>query len=53
MKIVGPPLAVRAHVLAKPTGLKPALIFTQDILPSLWDAGLHYGIDPVGLVAQS
>ena len=53
MKIVGPPSEVRAHVLAKLTGLKPAPIFTQDILPPLWDAGLRYGIDPVGLVAQS
>ena len=53
MKIAGQPSAARDHVLSKLAGLQSAPLFTQEIFPRLWDAGLHYGIDPVGLVAQS
>ena len=53
MKIVGPPSALRSAVLQRLNGLNPAPLFTEDIFPAVWDAGLHYGIDPVGLVAQS
>jgi hypothetical protein len=53
MNIVSQPSAVRSSVVSRLTGLNPAPVFTQDIFPALWDADLHYGIDPVGLVAQS
>lgn len=53
MRIVDQPSATRSSVLQRLNGLKPAPIFTQDIFPAIWDAGLHYGVDPVGMVAQS
>ncbi len=53
MKLVDPPSAPEAHVLGRLAALTPAPRFTQEMFPALWQAGLHYGIDPVGLVAQS
>jgi N-acetylmuramoyl-L-alanine amidase len=52
MKIIGPASALRttveAHLPASATSL-----FRAQILPELWDAAVLYGIDPVGIVAQS
>jgi hypothetical protein len=53
MKMVGPPSATKEHVSGELAGMSPTPLFTQHIFPALWDAGLHYCIDPVGLVAQS
>ncbi len=54
MRIIGPPAQVRDRVLANVqarTGVHPR--FINEMFPVLWDAGLRYGIDPVGVVAQS
>jgi hypothetical protein len=53
MKMVGPPSATKEHVSGELAGMGPTPLFTQHIFPAPWDAGLHYYIDPVGLVAQS
>lgn len=53
MKLISAPSADRSHVLQELNGLNPAPLFTADMFPAIWDAGLHYGVDPVGLVAQS
>lgn len=53
MRIIGPPSAdiklVRSNAVA--LGADPR--FVAAMLQPLWDAGLLYGIDPVGVVAQS
>lgn len=53
MRIIGPPSAPQATVLAALGKLNPAPLFVQDIAPALWQAGLDYTIDPVGMIAQS
>ena len=53
MEIMRAPSADKGSVLAKLSTLTVALRFTQEMFPALWDAALRYGIDPVGLVAQS
>lgn len=46
------PAVTREHVLARlPADTHPR--FATDMVPALWAAGLGYGIDPVGMVAQS
>ncbi|MGH8950151.1 MAG: glucosaminidase domain-containing protein [Acidimicrobiia bacterium] len=52
MDIIGPPSALRTTVEANlPTGASS--LFRSQMLPELWAAALLYGIDPVGMVAQS
>jgi Mannosyl-glycoprotein endo-beta-N-acetylglucosaminidase len=53
MEIMRAPSADKSCVLAKLSTLTVAPRFTQEMLPALWNAALRYGIDPVGLVAQS
>jgi N-acetylmuramoyl-L-alanine amidase len=53
MEIMRAPSANKDHVLNRLSTLTVAPRFTQEMFPALWDAALHYGIDPVGLVAQS
>lgn len=54
MRIIGPPSATLAIVTAAIQGRAGvAPLFIEDMLPVLWAAGLKYGIDPVGMVAQS
>jgi hypothetical protein len=53
MRLIGPPSATKDTVLANLAGLKPHPRFTGDMFPELWDAAEFYGIDPVGVVAQS
>ena len=53
MEIMRAPSADKGSVLAKLGTLTVAPRFTQEMFPALWDAALRYGIDPVGLVAQS
>ena len=54
MRIIGPPSASRDTVLANlvgPDGAHPR--FVSDMFGALWDAGIEYTVDPVGVVAQS
>lgn len=54
MRIIGPPSATYDKVktnLGKETQIHSR--FINDMLPELWNAGLHYTIDPVGVVAQA
>jgi N-acetylmuramoyl-L-alanine amidase len=54
MKILGPPSASYDTVLARLRargGVHER--FINDMVPALWAAALKYGIDPVGMVAQS
>lgn len=54
MRIIGPASALYYVVLdnlAKDTHVH--MRFTSEMLPALWNAGLKYGIDPVGVVAQA
>ena len=46
------PTVTREHVIAAlPAGAHPR--FAAEMVPQLWAAGLEYGVDPVGMVAQS
>lgn len=54
MRIIGPPSALLQTVLAAISAtpnVHPR--FRDEMVTPLWDAGLQYGIDPVGMVAQS
>lgn len=52
MNILGPASALRATVEANlPLGTDS--LFPGQLVPELWDAAVTYGIDPVGMVAQS
>jgi N-acetylmuramoyl-L-alanine amidase len=52
MKILGPATADRVTVEANlPANAHPR--FGAAMLPALWDAATHYGIDPIGIVAQA
>lgn len=55
MKIIGPATATRDAVVANlRASLGHAHIqFLEEMLPALWDAADLYGLDPVGVVAQS
>jgi hypothetical protein len=53
MEIMRTPSADNGHVLGRLSTLDVAPRFTEQMFPVLWAAALHYGIDPVGLVAQS
>ena len=53
MRMIGPPSATRTHVVGTLAGLAPTALFVNDMFPALWDAGLQYCVDPVGMVAQS
>jgi hypothetical protein len=50
VRIIGPPSAKLASIIL-PTGT--TALFRDQIAPALWDAAVSYGIDPVGVVAQS
>lgn len=54
MRIIGPASASRETVLSR-IAITPNVHtrFINDMFPSIWAAGLMYGIDPVGMVAQS
>ena len=54
MRIIGPPSATRERVLSQVqarTGVHAR--FINDMFFPLWAAALEYGIDPVGVIAQS
>lgn len=51
MRIIGPPSADFDTVYSR-LGAASQL-FLNDMLPALWQAAVDYGIDPVGVVAQS
>ena len=53
-RIFGPPSSTRESVLAK-VKARPGVsqLFINEMFPALWDAAIKYGIDPVGMVAQS
>lgn len=52
MKILAPASALRNTVEARlPTAV--TTLFRMQMLPELWDAAVEYGVDPVGMVAQS
>lgn len=54
MRIIGPPSATQSTVAARiesRAGVHPR--FMADMFSPLWDAAVHYFIDPVGVVAQS
>lgn len=59
MRIVGKPRIAMDDVISRVTLLSPTMTkpvhnrFLWEMIPALWRAGLRYGIDPVGLVAQS
>ena len=52
MKILGPPSASFQEVAGRLPETTTSL-FDIEMLPELWDAAVTYGIDPVGMVAQS
>lgn len=54
MRIIGPPSNTRDAVYAK-IGQRAGVHtrFKMEMFPALWDAALKYGVDPVGVVAQS
>jgi N-acetylmuramoyl-L-alanine amidase len=52
MRILAPASALRSTVEARLPAAATSL-FRQQMLPELWDAAVTYGIDPVGMVAQS
>lgn len=52
MRIIGPPTADEDYIPALTTmGATP--LFMNTIAPALWLAAVRYGLDPVGVVAQS
>jgi N-acetylmuramoyl-L-alanine amidase len=53
MRIIGPPSSTLPHMQTKLPGLGATNLFIYDMLQPLWDAATDYGIDPVGMVAQS
>lgn len=53
MRIIGPPSAEHSVVRPRLTALGVTDLFLNEILPVVWQAGLHYAVDPVGAVAQS
>ena len=51
MRIIGPPTGNRDTIFRKMRELAPD--FKAEIFTHLWDCAVGYGIDPVGIVAQS
>lgn len=51
MMILAPPSADRETVMGNLGHATP--LFRDDMAPALWVAALGYGIDPVGVIAQS
>ena len=51
MRIIGPPSATLDTVRARLS--TASALFRDTMLPALWQAGLDYLVDPVGVVAQS
>lgn len=53
MLIIGPPTADWSSVRPRLAQLGATDVFAKDIAPAVWAAALDYGIDPVGMLAQS
>lgn len=53
MRIIGPPSATRGAVTTNLRLTPATATFTDQITPALWGWATTYGIDPVGVVAQS
>jgi hypothetical protein len=53
MRIIGPPSASNSQVLRNVQLAGATTLFTGVMFTHLWDAAINYGIDPVGMVAQS
>ena len=54
MRIIGPASASRETVLARVNATPNVHArFASEMFPALWSAALFYGVDPVGMVAQS
>lgn len=53
MRIIGLPSADLSTVRANLARMGATALFLDDILPAVWQAALHYAVDPVGAVAQS
>lgn len=53
MLIIGPPTADWASVRPRLAQLGSSEVFAKDIAPAVWAAAVDYGIDPVGMLAQS
>lgn len=53
MRIIGPPSAGVGDVVRNLQQMSATNIFREQMFPALWDAAVEYGIDPVGVVAQS
>lgn len=54
MRIIGPPSQTKDRVLLNVKARPGVHVrFVNEMFPALWDAALEYGIDPVGVVAQS
>lgn len=54
MRIIGPPSATKEKVLAN-VQVRPGVHarFINEMFEPLWAEALYYGIDPVGVIAQS
>lgn len=54
MRIIGPPsVRLLSDVNDKLQSMVTVPLFIDEMVPALWTAGIDYGIDPVGLIAQS
>jgi N-acetylmuramoyl-L-alanine amidase len=53
VRIIGPPTGVRADVCTRLQALGATTLFTEQMLPPLWNAAINHVLDPVGVVAQS
>jgi N-acetylmuramoyl-L-alanine amidase len=53
MSILALPSAPREVVMGNLPDTVASAVFRDDMFPNLWDVALAYGIDPVGMVAQS
>lgn len=53
MRIIGPPSATFETVRDNLAGMGSTALFVNQMFPALWTQGLRYGVDPVGVVAQS
>jgi N-acetylmuramoyl-L-alanine amidase len=53
MRIIGPESANHATVVTNIRKTPATPVFLDEMLPALWQAGLRYYVDPVGVVAQS
>ena len=53
MRIIGPPSGAYDTVRDNLTPAGAAPLFVNQMFPALWTEAVRYGIDPVGVVAQS